>query len=162
MKNGGLTLKAAALLLGVIVLAPGSLGTAQEHPEHPTKAAAKEKPEITMETLAQAITDYINKDTDLKGGYFLVYDSQAQKPLALTLEKVHKDKLAKVGENLYFACTDLKEKGGSTYDLDFFMKGSNSGLTVTEVTIHKENGNPRYIWYEESGIWKRKETPKQQ
>jgi hypothetical protein len=61
-----------------------------------------------------------------------------------------------VGEGLYFACSDFKATDGKTYDLDFFMKDSDAGLAVTEIMIHKEEGNPRYSWYEEGGIWKRK------
>ena len=137
-----------------------SQAVSQEHPEHPTKTTLKPKPEVTKEMMAQAITGYINKDTEMKGGYFLVYDPQDKKPLTLTLEKVHQDKLSQVGENLFFACTDLKSTDGKTYDLDFFMKGMDSGLSVSEIMIHKVDGTPRYSWYEEEGIWKRKEVSK--
>ena len=129
---------------------------AQEHPEHPTKSAPKAKAEVTKEMMAQAIGDYVEKDTQMKGGYFLVYDTKAQKSLTLTLTKVHQDKLSKVGDSLYFACCDFKTTDGKAYDLDFFMRGANSNLSVSEIMIHKEEGKPRYSWYEENGIWKRK------
>jgi hypothetical protein len=141
----------------LFALALSNLALAQEHPEHPTKPASKAsaKPELSKETLAQAIADYVKKDSDVKGGYFLVYDGKAKKPLTLTLTKVHQDKLSKVGEGLYFACSDFKATDGKTYDLDFLMKDSDAGLAVTEIMIHKEEGSPRYAWYEEGGIWKR-------
>lgn len=146
------------IFIGLVTLALSNWALAQEHPEHPTKPAseATAKPELSKETLALAITDYVKKDSDTKGGYFLIYDGKAKKPLTLTLTKVHQDKLSKVGEGLYFACSDFKATDGKTYDLDFFMKDSDAGLAVTEIMIHKEEGNPRYSWYEEGGIWKRK------
>jgi len=113
---------------------------------------------VDKATMAQAITEYINEDTKLKGGYFLFYDSKAQKPLALTLTKVHDDRLAQVGENLYFACTDFKEAGGTMYDLDFFMKSHGKKLQVTEVMLHKEADKPRYTWHEKDGMWMRMPT----
>lgn len=135
---------------------------AQEHPEHPAKqdAAKKEHPEhpdsktaVTKETLAEAITGYINKDTALKGGYFCCYDSKANAPLALKLDKVHQDKLAKVSDGLYFACSDFKATDGKMYDLDFFMESTPMGLQVSEVAVHKEAGKPRYGWVEKDGVW---------
>jgi len=119
-----------------------------EHSEHP-KAAAP----VTKEGMAEAITGYITKDTALKGGYFCVYDGKAKAPLALMLDKVHQDKLAKVGDGLYFACCDFKAADGKMYDLDFFMKAAPMGLMVSEVAVHKEAGKPRYGWVENDGVW---------
>ncbi|MCI0695119.1 hypothetical protein L0337_24305 [candidate division KSB1 bacterium] len=164
----------ACMLAIVGVLMFGAAAFAQEHPEHPAKkdekkehpatqdAAKKEHPEhpeaaaaavVTKETLAEAITGYINKDTALKGGYFCCYDGNANAPLALKLDKVHQDKLATVSEGLYFACSDFKATDGKTYDLDFFMKSTPMGLQVSEVAIHKEAGKPRYGWVENDGVW---------
>ena len=125
----------------------------KEHPEHPAKAEAAA---VTVDQMALAITDYVNSDAKLKGGFFFVFDATTKKPLQLTLDKVHKEKLSQVGENLYFACSDFKEAGGKMYDLDFFMKSVDGKLTVTELMIHKEEGKPRYQWMEENGMWKRK------
>ena len=66
---------------------PGGMMGAEEHPregqkeEHPEP----EKPTVTKESLAKAIRDYVQKETALKGGSFLVYDPVAQKTLPLTL-----------------------------------------------------------------------------
>jgi hypothetical protein len=106
--------------------------------------------------MAEAIESYIKNDAALKGGYFFVYDTKSKAPLMLSLDKVHQDKLAQVSDGLYFACTDFKTMDGKTYDLDFFMKATESGLHVSEVMIHKEEGIPRYSWVEEGGLWKRK------
>ena len=151
-------------LISALVLIPLSMGFAQEHPEHPTKAAPQPKMEVTKETMAKAITDYVSQDAAMKGGYFLIYDPQAKKTLTLTLDKVHQDRLSQVDERLFFACSDFKSSDGKSYDLDFFMQGkeTDSGmeLTVSEIMIHKQDGKPRYSWYEEEGIWKRKEASK--
>ncbi len=138
-------------------LAAGSAALGQEHPEeHPTEGEKSAAGAVTKEVMAEAIKSYIQNDVTMKGGYFLVYDAKANTPLALTLEKVHRDRLSKVSEGLYFACTDFKASDGKMYDLDFFMKATDKGLQVSEIMIHKEAGTPRYGWVEEGGVWKRK------
>lgn len=133
---------------------------AQEHPEHPKGTAKKETPSLTTAELAKAVKNYVEEDAQLKGGYFLVYDQAIKQSLELTLDKVHEDKLSKVAENSYFACSDFKATNGKMYDLDFFMKQGENGLTVTEISIHKEEGKPRYTWAEEKGLWVRKPASK--
>ncbi len=160
---------AGVLLFGVVAFAqehpehPAKKEEKKEHPEHPAKTAAakKEHPEhpqaatavVTKEMMAEAITGHIKMDAALKGGYYCVYDAKSKMPLALTLDKVHLDKLAKVSEGLYFACSDFKATNGTMYDLDFFMKSTDGGLKVSEVAVHKEAGKPRYGWVEKAGIW---------
>lgn len=154
--NRGIAVLSAVLL---IAFASPQL-QAQEHPkEHPqaAKGGTKEKSTLTTETLAKEITKYVQNESKLKGGYFLFYDESSKKPLALTLDKMHKDKLSKVEDGLYFACSDFKGTDGKTYDLDFFMRETNSGLQVTELTVHKEDGKARYVWVEQDGLWKRAE-----
>ncbi|TAK64987.1 MAG: hypothetical protein EPO24_02965 [Bacteroidetes bacterium] len=133
----------------------------KEHPkEHPEKDASKDSPnkevKVTKELIGDAISSYISNDAMLKGGYFTYYDKVTKTPLVLTLDKVHKDKLAVVDEGLYFACTDFKATDGKMYDLDFFMKLGKKGLEVSEVMVHKVEGEPRYGWYEKEGKWIRK------
>ena len=127
-----------------------------EHPEHPAEETEAAKG-FNKEELAKSIADYVKKDAKLKGGYFLVYDKKNKEALVLELALVHKDKLSKIAKNIYFACADFKTLKGKVYDLDIFMKGTEKGnLEVTEVSVHKETGKPRYTWYEEGGIWKKK------
>jgi len=74
--------------------------------------------------------------------------------LALTLVKVHDEKLAILGSGAYFACTDLKTTDGSIYDLDFFLTGEAGNMKVTETTVHKDNGKPLYGWKQrDDGVW---------
>ena len=145
-------------VVALMVLAISNWSFAAEHPkehpaEHPTKG---EKAEISKEKLAEAIKDYVKKDSALKGGYFMVYDEKAGKPLALSLVKVHKERLSTIGDGVYFACADFETPAGKVYDLDIFMKGPDKHhLTVTEISVHKEAGLERYTWHEEGGIWKK-------
>ncbi len=132
-----------------------------EHPaeggdEHPEAKAAPRKP-LTIAELAEAIESYVKDETELKGGHFVVYDDEAQETLKLKLKKIHKDKLAKIEDQVYFACADFETTEGKVYDLDVFMEGpSKDELKVTEITVHKESGEARYTWHEEEGIWKKK------
>jgi hypothetical protein len=150
-----------AVVLFSISLLPGT-APAQEHPaEHPAEhPEEKAETEVTVDQLADAIVAYVEQDAKLKGGFFLVYDIEAKRPLVLTLDKVHKDKLATLGDGLYFACADFKTPEGKVYDLDVFMMEGAEGLQPTEVTVHKEEGKPRYGWVEKDGIWKREPIKK--
>ena len=153
--------RTAVLLVAALAIAGWSYAAEHpaEHPaehaaEHPAEAAA---PGITKDQLADAIRKYVEKDSKLKGGYFVVYDKKAQMPLALTLKKVHEDRLSTIGKGVYFFCADFETPTGKVYDLDIFMKGADKDhLKATKVLIHKEAGVERYTWYEEGGIWKKK------
>src|SRR5262245_4552666 len=152
-------MKHVAVIVASALLVLGTSAWAQEHPEHPKQGEkkAEQAPEMTMtlDELADAITAYSTRDTKLKGGYFLVYDGEEKKPLLLKLDKVHKERLAGLGNGVYFACTDMKASDGVMYDLDFFMKKNADGIATTEVSVHKKAGKPRYGWKEEEGVWKK-------
>ena len=128
-----------------------------EHPaDHPAEHPETKSVGMTKEALAQAISGYVQKETKLKGGYFLVYDQAAKRPLVLTLDRVHEERLATVSGGIYFACADFKDPDNRVYDLDIFMKQGDSGLKVTEISIHKEDGAARYNWFEKDGVWIKK------
>ncbi len=123
-----------------------------EHPE-----GAQKQTGITKDELADAIESYVKKESETHEGYFVVFDKEAGEELKLTLDKVHRKRLSKVGEELYFACADFKTPEGKIYDLDVFMTGTNKdNLTFSKFMVHKETGKERYTWYEEGGIWKTK------
>lgn len=154
--------RVALLILAMGLLAIGCRRAwAPEHPsEHPTAPVQPTIASLTNESLARAIENYIKMDSKLKGGYFLVYDTVAKMPLVLTLDRVHKDKLARVQEGCYFACADFETADGVMYDLDFFMEGKSvEDLHVVEISIHKQSGVERYTWYEEGGVWHRRPQP---
>ncbi|MEE9269986.1 MAG: hypothetical protein V3V49_06970 [Candidatus Krumholzibacteria bacterium] len=121
----------------------------------PAQEDDKASVETTVEALVKAITGYIDEDSKLKGGYFLVYDTVDKKPLQLQLLEVHQSLHATADDGVYFACADMKAADGTVYDLDFFMKQTDEGIETTEVTVHKKSGKPRYGWKEVDGIWKK-------
>ena len=138
-----------------------------EHPsEHPGDAG--KTGDLTKDQLADAIQGYIQKEAVAHDGAFPISDEKSGQQLRLTLAKVHRDKLAKVGQDHYFACVDFKAPDGKVYDVDFFMKGPDKDrLAFSKFTIHKENGKERYTWHEEGGVWKQEpietaEQPKEQ
>ena len=127
-----------------------------EHPEHPEHPTTKKEPKLTIEQLAISIRNYIQNDVNLKGGFF-VYDKEKKEILTLTLTKIHKERLSNIGGDTYFACADFSASNGNIYDLDIFMTGkSQDNLVVTEINVHKENGEARYHWENQKGIWVKK------
>ena len=138
---------------------------AQEHPtkskktEHPTTTITPQivqGEKITLQNLARAIESFVEADINLRGA-FLVIDPSTNEVLKLNLEKVHKERLSHVGDDVYFACADFNADDGKVYDLDIFLRGTNTDeLTVTEITVHKEDGQARYGWMEQDGVWIKK------
>jgi len=132
-----------------------------EHPEHPaeesdqTQVQTQVQPqrEVGLADISDGIKKHIaelsSQSTD--GMFHADYDGV---DLALTLVKVHDEKLAILGSGAYFACTDLKTTDGSIYDLDFFLTGEAGNMKVTETTVHKDNGKPLYGWKQrDDGVW---------
>ena len=79
-----------------------------------------------------------------------------ERELALSLILVHLDKLARLKNGLFFACTDFQGDDGNTYDVDFYLKGRPGAMVVTEAMVHKVNGNRLYKWKQEGdGNWSR-------
>lgn len=154
-----------APLLVIVVAAMGGRSPAQAHPEHPKehpKGGAEHpksdaKPSLTKDELAEAVEAYVKKESEKNNGSFVVKDPVDKKDLSLTLKQVHRERLSQVGPGTYFACADFTATDGATYDLDIFMKGDDKDhMKTTDVTVHKKNGVERYTWYEENGIWKKK------
>ena len=124
-----------------------------EHPEHPEHPTTIKEPQLTIIKLAISIENYIQNDINLKGGFF-VYDKNNKEILNLTLKKIHKERLSNIGGETYFACADFNASNGNIYDLDIFMTGkSQDNLVVTEINVHKENSEARYLWENQQGIW---------
>jgi hypothetical protein len=131
----------------------GNQAFGQEHPEHPQSS----KKQLNVKEFSEAVKAYIDKESKKHDGYFEVEDPVQKKILKLKLEKVHNDRLSALGNDVYFVCADFKADDGNVYDIDIFMKGkSKDDLTATDTKVHKQNGTPRYTWYEEGGVWKTK------
>ena len=145
--------KVAAVVAAALACMP--MSGCREHPgEHPS---ASQGSDLTKEQLADAIEAYIQKQAAAHDGAFPIVDEKSGQDLHLTLIRVHRERLAKVGADHYFACVDFKSPEGKVYDVDFFMKGTDKdNLAFSEFMIHKEDGKERYTWYQENGIWRRK------
>ncbi|MSO36377.1 MAG: hypothetical protein EXQ50_05380 [Acidobacteria bacterium] len=127
----------------------------------PTAGAAAEHPEVgeaatvTEDSLTTAITTHMQAEAARQGGSLTIDDPVRKRPLQLTLTTVHREGTRKLPDGRYFACADFKGADGHTYDLDVFMKQDLNGLTADEVTVHKQDGQPRYRWVQADGAWKR-------
>lgn len=140
----------------ILALGMPAIGAAQEHPEHPQKGDAA-GPSLTKEQLADAIEAHVEEIAAENGGAYPIEDPVTGDTLRLSLQKVHEERLAQTAPGTYFACVDFGASDGTTYDVDFFMKGDGTGdLEYEDFSIHKVNGEPRYTWYEEDGVWKKK------
>ncbi len=117
---------------------------------------------VTIDDIATGIEKHIAEQSKANGGYFrLVYH---EKELSLQLVRVHLEYLAPLRGGVSFACVDLVGTDGPVYDVDFFMKGPAGEMTVTEVSVHKINGQPLYLWqHRGDGTWRKvpvKNAPK--
>ncbi|MFN2475187.1 MAG: hypothetical protein ABR526_02455 [Chthoniobacterales bacterium] len=122
-----------------------------EHPkEHPNKGAAGG--EVTTADISAGIKKHIDAESKKDGKFHVNYDG---KDLAMTLEKVHDDRLSSLGDGKHFACVDMKATDGTVYDLDFFLTGKPGDMKVTDTSVHKVSGKALYDWKEEGGIWKK-------
>lgn len=130
-------------------------GAVAEHPELGEAAV------VTEDSLTAAVTTHMNAETGRQGGSLTIQDPQQNRALRLTLATVHREGTRKLADGRYFACADFKGSDGHTYDLDVFMKPDLNGLTADGLTIHKQDGQPRYNWVEVGGIWKREAISQQ-
>jgi hypothetical protein len=137
----------------------GCANSSHEHPaEHPQNDPGAKA--LTPDEMADAVEIYVANSSAESGGYFIVNDDQTGKQLKLVLDKVHRERVSRVGKDLYFVCADFKNIDGTVYDLDVFMRGPDKdSLTFSKFSVHKKNGKERYTWYEHKGIWKKKPVP---
>ncbi len=124
---------------------------AQEHPEHPNSGTTAKQFSVT--DLEKEIKHQIAEKS--KNGVFQVKDPELHKTWDLKLDHVHTERLSKLNADTYFACVDMKDPNGKVIDVDFFLKGSGDKLEMTDTTVHKIEGKPRYNWKEEDGFWKK-------
>jgi transglutaminase-like putative cysteine protease len=94
------------------------------------------------------IENHIEKQSLIGHGFFKL--EFEEKELNLKLVKVHTEYLANLGPQEHFACVDLASTNGFVYDVDFFLSGNPGEMIVTETTVHKINGQPLYLWEQNS------------
>lgn len=134
---------------------------AGEHPEHPRGGynVEEQKPRITKEDVAKFAEQYIRKNS--QDGVFKYHDKNTGKELELTLDRVHRDNLSLTKRDEYFVCADFKGKDNNTYDLDFFVQGTDKGnlrIDKTSIAVHKVNGKENYSWEfnKKKDLWEKK------
>ncbi len=115
----------------------------------------REPSPVTIEDVAAHIESHVAEMASAHGGAFVIRDDVAGTDLSLQLDLVHKERLAHTAEHTYFVCADFKTDEGKVYDLDFWVQNTPDGLEVTESMVHKEEGEPRYNWLEQDGVWVR-------
>lgn len=148
------------LLVAVVVLCfVGAVGVwaaevPQEHPmpEHPTKGV-KATQSVSTAALEKAIRQQITEKAN--GGQFPVRDDVLAKTWQLELVKVHTDKLTQLDDKTYFACVDMKAAEDTIVDVDFFLKDDGGKLALSDTTVHKISGKPRYSWAKKGNFWER-------
>ena len=131
---------------------PVSVVFSQEHPEHPQAGGAAKQ--VSTADISAGIKKHITSETKQSSDGKMHVKYQGQ-DLALSLIKVHDDRLQDLGGGEYFACVDMKGTDGKTYDIDFFLTGQPGQMKVTDTSVHKINGKPLYNWKEENGKWKK-------
>jgi hypothetical protein len=129
---------------------PATVLFSQEHPEHPKAGGAKKQ--VSTADISAGIKTNIETESKKSsdGKFHVKHEGQ---DLALDLIRVHDDRLSDLGGGKYFACVDMKGTDGKTYDIDFFLTGQPSKMSVTETSVHKIDGKPLYNWKEENGKW---------
>ncbi len=145
------------LVLAVMFCLAGAVGlqAQTEHPqEHPKKGNAATK-SISTATLENAIKSQIEEKAKANNGKFPVRDDVLNKTWELQLVKVHTDKLTQLDEQTYFACVDFKADDGTLVDVDFYMKNDNGKLSLSDTTVHKINGKPRFNYVKKGNYWER-------
>ena len=157
-------LTAAAVLLILFGLSTSCVLFAREHPGQMVTPMEEEKPHVTKEDVAKFAEEYVR--TNSKDGVFKHLDTNTGKEMELTLDRVHKERLLPIKKDEYFVCADFKGKDGNTYDLDFFVQGSdrsNLRVDTTSIAVHKANGKGNYTWNynKKKDVWEKKEIVKE-
>ena len=150
-------LATATVLSITLGLNASSILFGREHPG-PQEYKEEEKPQVIKEDVAKFAEEYVRKNS--KDGVFKHYDNDTGKELELTLDKVHRDRLSPIKKDEYFVCADFKGKDGNTYDLDFFVQGtdrSNLRVDKTSIAVHKVNGKENYTWNynKKADVWEK-------
>ena len=117
--------------LGVLALAVGTMV--------PLSAQSKAPADPQIAKVRVAIEQYVERDTKLKGGFFL-RDAKEQIVRDLKLDFVHEG-IEKGAGGQQVMCVDFLDRNQTRLDVDFSVKPAPSGeLQVTDIKIHKVNG----------------------
>jgi transglutaminase-like putative cysteine protease len=111
---------------------------------------------VTLD-IKTGIEAHIVEYSDARDGAYRFKDGDEE--LELKLVRVHMAYLSKLGPTTHFACVDLATQNGDVYDVDYFLEGEPGSMVVSDRTLHKRNGQPRYVWeQEDDNTWVRVDT----
>lgn len=93
------------------------------------------------ERVRKAISDYVQRDIKLKGGFFL-YDPELKRVVGFGLDHVHEG-VTRTPDGQFFACVDMRSVRGQLYDVDVYLQKTEQGLKPIKLIIHKVDGEKR-------------------
>ncbi|MFQ5823867.1 MAG: hypothetical protein ACE5JB_07425 [bacterium] len=100
-----------------------------------------EKKELSNSHVKEVIVNYIKNETGPEGT-FAIEDTIEVKTWQLTYDYVH-ESVHKAEDGRYYACVDFTE-GDNRLDLDLYVAKEDDELKISEVVIHKVNGESRW------------------
>jgi len=130
------------LLLVTVACCGVLVGCSKTRPSGQT--TGESVPNVVTADIQEGIEKHIEAQMQLGEGYFRLPYKDGE--LRLKLVRVHTEYLANLGPRRHFACVDMASTDGEVYDVDFFLTGDPGDMTVTETTVHKINGQPKYVW----------------
>lgn len=149
--------RTVVILLVAVALVVWLGARAQEHPksEHPKKEHPAAAKPVSTADLEAAIRAHIDGTAKKNNGSFPVKDDVLKKTWQLKLVRVHTDRLTQLDDTTFFACVDFSAADGTLVDVDFFLKGKEGKLEVTDTSVHKINGVARYLYQQKGKFWER-------
>ena len=88
--------------------------------------------DATAAVVAKDLTNYINKDSDLKGGFFIL-DPAEQKVLNLKFDSIYN--ISKINARNYTAITYFYDKDANKKSIEFNLEQTWLGWQVTEIML---------------------------
>ena len=125
------TVRLAIVLICLVNLLALTSVRAQEE-----KGTGKEAQEVR-----ETITDYIQRDTKLKGS-FLLSDPELKRVVELSFDHVH-ESVTRLTGGRFYASVDMRDTRGKLYDLDVYLEKTDHGLAPAKLVIHKVDGKKR-------------------
>lgn len=117
------------------------------------KTAYSSSGSVGAADVAKTVRAYINEEAKVRDGWCRINDPVENATLDLRLKSVYADKLLKVQPNTFVTCATFETSTGTTYDVDFYVKGTSpQNLKVIDATIHAKDGTQRYAWMDEKGM----------
>ena len=114
--------------------------------------AASQRGPIRAKDVAAAVQGFLDVEILHNEGLCRINDPVENVTLDLRLKEIYDGKLMKVRSGVYVTCATFEAADGTTYDVDFFVKGTTPrNLKVFDASIHAKSGLQRYAWVNDKG-----------